>query len=48
MWLVVAAAGKPDEFDTLAMSRSLGDKLFHLHGVSGTPEVVKHKVPQYA
>eukprot|EP00658_Telonema_sp_P-2_P047881 TRINITY_DN3644_c0_g1_i3.p1 TRINITY_DN3644_c0_g1~~TRINITY_DN3644_c0_g1_i3.p1 ORF type:complete len:262 (-),score=54.53 TRINITY_DN3644_c0_g1_i3:219-1004(-) len=36
---VVVPGSRPEEFHTLAMSRSLGDKPFHAAGVVATPEV---------
>eukprot|EP00656_Telonema_subtile_P036356 TRINITY_DN40340_c0_g1_i1.p1 TRINITY_DN40340_c0_g1~~TRINITY_DN40340_c0_g1_i1.p1 ORF type:complete len:322 (+),score=88.35 TRINITY_DN40340_c0_g1_i1:159-1124(+) len=36
---VVVPGNRPDEFHTLAMSRSLGDKAFHAAGVIATPDV---------
>ena len=36
---VVVPGARPEEFHTLAMSRSIGDKPFHAHGVVATPEI---------
>ena len=36
---VVVPGARPEEFHTLAMSRSIGDKPFHAHGVVATPEL---------
>jgi len=41
---VVVPGARADEFHTLAMSRSMGDKPFHAHGVVATPEVWKFEM----
>lgn len=41
---VVVPGARADEFHTLAMSRSMGDKPFHAAGVVATPEVWKFEM----